>query len=130
MSGGWTGKEQLLKGASQAVIASQTQQVVSNEFRLHHGGATNALRVDITTSSVTVTNDIIVYLQHKVNGTWTDVKSDNTLATSGTLVTIKMHENVAADYALLPLTDTARIVVTTGVSDVVTVDSIKVYQEL
>jgi hypothetical protein len=130
MSGGWTGQERILNGTAQAVLSSKTNQVFSFPFSISNGGAMEGLRIDIKTASVTVTNDIVFTLQHLVNGTWTTVKSDNTLVTAGTLVTIKLHENVPADYALLPLTDQARVVITTGVDDVATVSSIRVYQEL
>lgn len=132
MSGGWTGQNVLLGNTNQAIAGIVTAQVISKEFAITHGGATEAFRIDLTCSAAAVTGSITVALQTKVNGSWvTNSYFVDTVANGETSSLITMHNSVLADAAELPLTDRGRIVVTTThADDEITVTALKVYQEL
>lgn len=124
MSGGWTGKEVLLKKETQTVSAVG---VVSNEFALTHGGATKALRIDFSLENNSSIAGCTAQLQMRINGVWTDTTLTVALTANG-VASILMHEE--EDSAILPLTDWARIKVTAYDSGSIDISSIKVYQEL
>lgn len=116
-------KSVLLNNASQAVTASQTNSVLSEVFSLSEADA-RQLVVDFNVSAITVVAAVTAKLQDSQDGTnWFDKK---TLALTATgWKTIKITDADATnDAQWLPLRHQARLVVTTGVGDSVTVDAV------
>lgn len=124
----------LLDGASQAVGASATNQVVSQEFTLTGEGISRGVRIDIKCASVTDTTALLAKLQTSpVGGSGasyadvdaTDLKADITADGWVSIAANSAWSNVADKF---PLQAHARIVVTTGADDAVTVTDIVVTQ--
>ena len=130
MTNAWVPKSVLLNGASQAVPASQTKQVVSKEFTITSGGALNMV-IGLSVASVTETTALSAILQTKAAGgvdSWEDAKT--VAITANDDIYIKLLVERTADQTHLPLGSVGRIVVTTGSGDLVTVTAISVIQEL
>lgn len=119
--------EKVLKKASQAVAASQTNQVVSDLFKIADPAY---LIIDITVNPAVVATGITAKLQDSMDNTlWVDKKTVSiTAVSSDTLFVIKLLPDVAGDQASLPLRPTGRIVVSTGAGDSCTIKSVKVLQ--
>jgi hypothetical protein len=102
--------------------------VITQEFPITAGGALNFV-AKITTSSVTVVGSITAKLQTAIGSDWVDAKTA-TISASGS-VYIKLNVEVAADQTHLPLLNRGRIVVTTtDAGDELTVEDVRVLQEL
>jgi peptidoglycan hydrolase-like protein with peptidoglycan-binding domain len=131
---GYQAKKVLKNRTSQAVAASQTNQVVSDVFALTAEGATRGLRIDIHVSAITVAAAITAQLQHAVDADSDFAAPDNSVSkvslTGATAAwfSIPLSATDADDDALFPLRPIARIVVTTGAGDSVTIDDIRVSQ--
>ena len=125
MSRNWISKEVVLNGTNQAVAASQTDQVVSEVFRV---GDPRYIVVDVTAASVTVTNAITVKLQDSDGSDVWHVKGTQGSAsiTGNGTVTIKLMIENADDQAQLPLRPLIRVGVTTGVDDAATITKVRV----
>ena len=121
---GFNNKDFLSKVESIAVIASQTKQAVVNKFRISELDS-KEIRVQITSSSVTVTNAITAGLETSYDGglTWTSV---DTQAIAGNGDVSMTFSYVAGTNNALGAT--GRVVITTGVGDVVTIDKIWITQ--
>lgn len=119
----------LLDETSQSVGASKTGQVVSREFNLPPDAATRAMRLDIECSGVTKTTGITVKLQHAVadGEDFADVDSTDAAVTiddDGWFAIVLSSTN-SSTADLFPLRQLARVVVSTGADDAVTVDDIR-----
>jgi len=129
---GWIAQEIKLSGANQAVAASQTKQVVSEDTRFTFGGATKQLRVDVTAASVTAGAGITFALQHTSDGsTWSDVGAPKTTSITGNgEFSLLWNGDVAADAAYMPFKTRFRVVCTTGAGSAVTFTSIRALMEV
>ena len=111
----------LLQDTSKVIGASITAQVVSDVFNIYDN---RYLLIDVVASAVTSTTGITARFQDK-SGTGTTWNTKKTVAiTIAGMVSISLLPEVAADQAHLPLRKQGRVVVTTGVDDAVTMDSI------
>ena len=128
MANGWSPKGNLKKNGLPAVGASETNLAISEIFTLSAGGAVEGLVVKITASGVTLATAITAKLQTAIDQEWVDSKTVS-ITTNGNFY-IKLLGNAAADQTFLPLLASGRIVITTGAGDAVTVDTIKILQEL
>jgi hypothetical protein len=124
----WIPKDQKKKGLA-AIGASETNLPISEEFGLTAGGACT-LVVAIKASGVTVTNGITAKLQTRVNSNYDWVDSKTASITTNGAVFIKLLSETADDQEFLPLLASARVVISTGVSDAVTIDQLSVIQAL
>lgn len=130
MARNWTSREMLLNGTSVSVGASETNTVVSETFRV---GDPRYIVVDIECSSTTVTNAITAKIQDSSGNSSAAAAVWNTKGTQGNVsITgdgvfsiVLMIEN-SSDQAELPLRPLCRVVVTSGVSDAVDIDSVRV----
>lgn len=111
----------LLNQASQVIGASVTKQVVSEVFGLSDISR-RSLVVKITAADVTVTTGITAKLQHGVAGTFFD-SADVAIAGNGSVL-LQIDAANGDEGVLLPLGDTARVVITTGTGDAVTVTAV------
>jgi hypothetical protein len=124
---GWAAK-QVLAGASPIVIpASQTNILVGKEYPITAGGSLNHV-VKLVASGVTLTNAITAKLQSAIGNDWVDSKTVS-ISADGNFY-IKLQSNASADQTHLPLLNKGRLVITTGVGDLVTISSVEVLQEL
>jgi hypothetical protein len=127
----WTPKNILKKpNAAIAIGASVTNQVVSEEHAITASGSLR-LRVDIKASGVTSTTAISAKLQMAGGtGTWADMAGANASATitaDGEYSITQLVER-SADQPNMPIKSKIRVVVSTGVDDEVTIDSIYALQ--
>ena len=124
----WTGRNILKDKTAIAVIASQTNQVISEIESIGNG---MALRVEIgaAAATTTVTNSIVAKLQTSLgNNVWVDAKTV-TIDDGSEFYTILLNPNVAGDQAFLPLGPLIRVVITTGVGDITTIGYIRIAYE-
>ena len=129
MANGYTVENVLKGGAQVAVGASETDTVVSNDFRMSAEDS-KFLLVRIDTSSVTVTNAVTANLQHSWDGgtTWEDLGSGSQVSIAGNASYQIEHDYAASNTSLAwPL---ARIVVTSGVSDAADIDAVYISRRL
>lgn len=117
-------KEMLLNNTQVAVGASETT-VISEVF---HAQDPLHLLVDIECSSTTVTTGITAKVQDSVdNSTWNTKGSEGNVSITGDgTFTIRLLAENSSDQAELPLRPFVRIVVTSGSSDAVDIDSVMV----
>lgn len=128
MSIGYTAKNVVKNGESVEVGASQTNFVVSGEgaqdsFNIQIPFLTS-FRLDLVCSAVTVTTAITAKLQTRFSSQESWVDSKTASITGNGVATISLLDTVAGDQSFLPLRPLARVVITTGASDAVTVDAI------
>ncbi len=124
---GYSTKQVVLKNTTQAVIASQTAQVVSETFAIR-GDLARDFIVKILVNPATVGSGITGILQTTMAQTaagvdiWEDSKTIaiTTVATD-TLFTIKLLDTVAGDQTYLPLAPRGRIAITTAAGATVSV---------
>jgi hypothetical protein len=130
---GYRPYEKLLSGKPQVVGASATKQIVSEEFAITSGGALH-LRIDVAALSVTAGAGITYTLQHSSGVDqlgveyWLDAKSAS--ITADGVVSLTFLVELAADQTYLPLCPKGRIVVTTGAGSAVTINSVRVVEEI
>jgi len=109
------------------VAAAQTNQVVSKVYHVSDRDSV-CYSVDIIYSDAVVAVAITAKVQSSPDGgtTWIDAKTVALTAATATATrkTISADINIAGDQALLPLRSLARVVVTTGAGDSITIDSI------
>jgi hypothetical protein len=118
---GYTSRSQLLQATSQAVAASQTNQVVSEVFTLTSADASR-FRADLTAESTTGT--VTVMLQSSHDGTtWIDGKD---VSVADGTVTVNYLPEVAGDQTYLPLPPLGRFAVTTAGASGTTISAIRV----
>ena len=105
------------------VGASETNTVVSREFPIT-GGGSRQLVARVKTSATTVAVGITFGIQSSMDGSvW--VKAAKTTAITGDgNFTLSLIAELAGDQASLPLLPRARIVVTSGAGDAVTIDNV------
>lgn len=115
----------LLDNASQTVGASQTNAVLSEVFYLTAADSQN-LVVDFNVTAVAVTTGVTAKLQDSQDGTnWFDKKTLAVANGSTGWKTIKIAATDATnDAQWLPLRHQCRLVVTSGVSDSITVAAV------
>jgi hypothetical protein len=119
----------LKKGAAQTLGASETDTVVTKDFRLS-GEDSKFLLIRLDTSSVTVATAVTANLQHSWDGgtTWEDLGSGSQVSITGNDSYQIEHDYAAANTSLAwPL---ARVVVSTGSGDAATVDAVYVSRRL
>jgi len=131
MAGIWKRNDEVFGGASVSLGASETNTVVSKHFLLTPEAALSALRVDIVASSVTASAGITAKVQQRVADSWVDVTGLSVAITTAGTVTILMNgrDSTAGVFAVLPLSNTARVVVSTGAGDAVSIDNVFVTME-
>lgn len=125
---GWSPSSNLKKNGLAAVGASVTNQEISEVFPITAGGAVEGMVVKIAVSGVTLATAITAKLQTAIDAEFVDSKT--VAITANGNFYIKLLGNAAADQTFLPLLRSGRLVITTGAGDAVTIDSIKVLQEL
>lgn len=111
-----------------AIGASVTDSPIADNFPITAGGAARALAIKIKVSGVTVGGGITAKLQSAIDNEFVDSKT--VAITADGNFYIKLLAEAAGDQAFMPLLSTGRVVVTTGVGSALTVDSIKLLQEL
>jgi hypothetical protein len=111
------------------LAASLTNQPVTDGLTLSAGGA-QYLRVNISTT--VVAGQITYSLQQKINDSWVAVASANAsvVVTATGHISLKLNNQIAADQADLPLSNSIRVVGTTNGAWNGTTTSIQVIQEL
>lgn len=129
MAQGYTVENVVKSGTAQTLGASETDTVVSNTFRMSAEDSKFFLaRLD--TSSSTVATGITANLQHSWDGgtTWEDIGSGVQVSITGD-ASYQMELEYSASNTTLawPL---ARIVVSTGAGDAVTVDAVYISRRL
>jgi hypothetical protein len=129
MSGLWRKDERILNGQSQLVGASATNQEVSQVFRITPEGAKDAMRIEVGASLVTSTTGITAKLQHFVNNAWTDVASVAITVNGFASILINGRDTASGYFSQLPLGNKGRVVISSGVGDTVTIDSVLVTME-
>lgn len=122
---GWSPKD--IKNSNSTLSASLSAAQVGNSFSISAGGASKALLVAIKCSGTAGT--ITFQLQHSLGVDWVNVTGKTATGIDGWAY-IKLHSDVTADAALMPLLDVGRIVVTTDGSGAGTIQEMKVLQEL
>lgn len=127
MANGWSADSLLNSASAITVGASQSNSVLSKEYAVTARGALHHV-VAIDVSAATVATGITAKLQSAIGSTWQDSKTV-AITTTGR-VYIKLNVEVTGDQTFLPLLNKARIVVTTGAGDSVTVSAVQVLQEL
>jgi len=131
---GYIPQDVLLNKTAQVVGASATDQVVSKEFRISANGA-KFLVVDLVVSAITVSAGIDFELQttagvdHLGNEKWIATGKAAVALTAVGMKTLSFNNGLAADAAFLPLRPKARVVVTSGAGDTVTVANVFISQE-
>lgn len=116
----WQDSDELLAQTQQSVAAEATTQAVSEVFTVDDP---TCLVVDVVISGLTLTNAINVILQTRsCGGTWINAKSAD--PTDDGITSITLLETVADDQEFLPLRKQCRVVVTTGVDDVLDIDNV------
>lgn len=110
-----------------AVGASATNSPISVEFPLSQCAATRAFVVKIKVTGVTVATGITAKLQTGIDGEYVDSKTVSITADGNYY--IKLLAAAAADQTYFPLLNTARVVITTGAGDAVTISKVQVLQE-
>ncbi len=128
-------KSYLLGGASQTVGASATDTPVSAPFNITARSSLEGLRVDLAVSSATATTGITAKLQHSYDGgtTWDDVdatiaKVAVTTTASALRFSIPLNARDSTDSPVFPLRPLGRVVVSSGLSDTVTITDVRVTQ--
>lgn len=120
----WSPKE---VGQAQSIGASKTSVRVTRDYSVSPDGAIRHVVV-IKASGVTSTTGITAKLQTSVDGsTWVDSSGTTAITTNG-LAYIKLAIEKSGDQTHLPLLPVARVVVSTGTGDAITIDSVKVIQ--
>lgn len=127
MANGWSADSLLSSANPVTVGASQTNSPLSKEYAVTASGALHHV-VAIDVSAATVTTGITAKLQSAIGSTWQDAKTV-AITTTGR-VYIKLNIEVSGDQTYLPLLNKARVVVSTGSGDSVTVSAVWVLQEL
>lgn len=128
MSNGWA-QEDVSSSPDQALSGIVTSSVITKEFRLSAGGASQGLAVKVKASAATIVGSITAKLQTALGNDWVDVKSV-TVSAAGNFY-IKVMSTVAGDAAIMPLLNKGRVVITTtNAGDSVTVASVEVLQAL
>jgi hypothetical protein len=127
MANAWSADDIYSLAAPLAVGASATNAVVSREFPVTAAGALNMV-VALDVSAVTVATGITAKLQSAIGSVWVDAKTAS-ITTAGR-VYIKLNIEVSGDQTHLPLLSKARLVISTGAGDAVTVDKVYVVQAL
>ena len=124
---GYTIKDRLINTTAIAVGASETDTVLTSEFKISHEDSM-ALLVRLDTSAVTVTNAITAKLQSSFNGgtTWVDSNTVSITGNDSYQIEINAYQGTP-DVILWTL---ARVVITSGVSDAATVDNVYVTTRL
>ena len=119
----------LLNQSSQVLGASVSSQPVSSEFRISYSGSKNLL-IGIKCSGVTAGAGISLSLQSSIYGQltadWQPAKSVSVSANGWAYIRLNVQN--AADQAVLPLGDVARVVATTGVGSAIQIDDLLVVQ--
>ena len=111
-----------------AVAASQTNKVVSKVFSVSMEGSRH-MRVKVTTSATTVAAAINFKLQQATGEADTFITTTKSTSITGNGdFYLTLNAEVSGDQAELPLMPIARIVVTTGAGDAVTIDNVKIMQ--
>jgi hypothetical protein len=110
-----------------AVGASVTNSPISKEFSLSQCAATRAFVVKIKVTGVTLATAITAKLQSGIDGEYVDSKTVSITADGNFY--IKLLAAAAADQTFFPLLNTARVVITTGAGDAVTISKVQVLQE-
>jgi post-segregation antitoxin (ccd killing protein) len=128
MSNGWSSWDYKLTEDSIIVPEESDDLVVSKEISLSAGGASRALVVKLAVSDVTVTTAISAMLQTAEGDQWEDSKSVS-ITQDGNFY-IKLLATNADDQEYLPLLNKARVIITSGTDDLVTIDKIAILQEL
>jgi hypothetical protein len=128
MAGLWLRDDKLAKKSSIEVGASASE-VVTEEFKLTPGAANNAMRVDVVASSVTASTGITAKLQQKVAGTYSDVATVSVTGNGTFSILLNGRDTGASYFSLLPLSNLARVLLTTGAGDTATIDNVYVTME-
>lgn len=110
---GHNSEKVILQGAAQTLLATASNTVISNVFKLSDLDR-RAVVVDILPGT-TITGTTTAKLQTSQDGSnWVDSK---TVALSGTtMATIKLLDTDSSDWTFLPLRPLGRVVVTTSTS--------------
>lgn len=112
--------------ATVSVTASQTDAVLTGNGSADAFTVFNptAFRCDIVVSAITVATAVTAKLQHRFSSAqdWVDAKT-LALTTTG-IKSISLLDTVVADQTHLPLRPLARVVVTTGAGDSLTVTAV------
>lgn len=129
MANSYSPVESILKTTGITVGASETNTVISQSVGLSAQGSRN-VRVDFKVSSTTVATGITAKLQYRSIETWTDLAGANasvSITADGEYSLTQCIER-SADQPNMPLKKQLRLVITTGVGDTVTVDTVRVQQ--
>lgn len=129
MSNGYQSKNVLKQQTAVVVGASETDTVVTNEFRMS-GEDSKYFLARIDANTVTVTNAVTANLQHSWDGgtTWEDVGSGAQVAIAGNnTYQIELEFSASNSTLTWPL---ARIVVTSGVDDAATIAAVYISRRL
>lgn len=119
----WFDTELLLDNTKQAIGASETDTIVSEEFTIDNP---EMIIIDIQAlqSQTTVATGITAKLQVSSAGRgWVDSKTVS-IADNADWYTIKIHPNTSSDDAFLPLRKRGRVVVSSGSGDSTRIDSV------
>lgn len=120
----WTVADKSL-GTAPVLGASETDTPVSRTFALSASAATEALVMAVTVSDVTVTTAITLKLQTTLSEIgWVNAKTAS--ITADGVVMLTLHAEKAGDQTYFPLLNNARLVISTGAGDAVTVDKVEV----
>jgi hypothetical protein len=93
------------------------------------GGACTAIRLEVVTSAVTATTGITLAVQSQLaDNSWVSVAGLSAAVTAAGCAVLSMNAHSAAGIAAMPLARVARLVVTTGVGDAVTINSVRSIQ--
>jgi len=126
-----SGKNEVLAGASVAVVASVTS-TVSNPIALLRDGATAGIRVSVKCSAVTAGSGISAKLQHSISPgeTFSDIDATNAAVaiTAAGWFDIPLSPSDTNDGAKFPLRPWVRLVVVTLADAAITVDDVRVCQ--
>ena len=126
----FTGKNVIKNNASVTIGASQTDSVVTGVGALESfyipPSCTQALVIDLEVSAVVVAAAITAKLQVRYNNgqAWANSKTASITATGTT--SIRLLHSVAGDQGFLPLKPQARVVITTGGGDSITITAVHV----
>lgn len=124
MQSQWTVRDCSLAVAP-VVGASASNTPISIEFPLQASPALLGMVVIITAAGVTLTTGITAKLQTRVsNLSWVDSKTVS-IAADGT-VYLKLLSEASADQTYFPLLNQARLVISTGTGDAVTISQVQV----
>jgi hypothetical protein len=134
MAGQYRAQSVLLGGVTQSVGASATNTAVSRVFNISPAGATRAIRIDIKTASLTDTTGLTAKLQHSVDDTAANFADAHASAAQVTIdaegwLSITLNASDSTDSPVFPLRPHGRIVVSTGASDAVDIEDIRVTME-